>query len=410
MDDIAIKVDAVSKYYKLYKSSGDRLKEALNPFGKKYHKDFYALKNIDLEVKKGEILGIIGLNGSGKSTLLKLITGVLTPTSGKVVVSGNISALLELGSGFNPDFTGLQNIYFYGIILGYSKNKVREKLDEILKFADIGEFIHQPLKTYSSGMKSRLGFAVAVNVEPDILILDEVLAVGDAGFQRKCYAKIDEMFSKGCTVILVSHNDQAIAKMCTRVILLNDHQLVLSGKPKDVLLLYQDLTLEKDRSRRNGDINKPIPVNSKPDEMLSVSESDIYISEVKVIDKRGDTRAIVNCRESIWVALVIKYNFSQQQEVCLAFNIRDVQGVVMGGGVIEDVTLNGEGTTAVSKEIFQSFAPGKYFITGTCNKKVNGEWGIADRRQDAVFFEIKEWPEDGYWGSSYLAPLASPEP
>ena len=206
MDDAVIKLEGVSKYYRLYGSPRDRLKEALSPFGKMYHERFYATKNIDLEVKKGEILGVVGENGCGKSTLLKLITGVLVPSEGKVTVRGKITALLELDAGLNPEYTGVQNIYFYGAIIGYSREEMEQKYDEIVEFADIGKFIYQPLKTYSSGMKSRLGFALAVSVDPDIFIVDEVLAVGDMYFRRKCYNKIHELFEKGRTVMFVSHD------------------------------------------------------------------------------------------------------------------------------------------------------------------------------------------------------------
>ena len=182
MGDFAVKIENVSKYYKLYNSPKDRLKEALHPQGKPYHNKFFALSDINLSVKKGEIVGIIGSNGSGKSTLLKLIAKVLIPNIGTIEVNGSISALLELGAGFNPDFTGIDNLYFYATILGLPKTVIDEKIEDILTFADIGEYINQPLKTYSNGMKARLGFAIATEIDPDILIIDEVLAVGDAAF------------------------------------------------------------------------------------------------------------------------------------------------------------------------------------------------------------------------------------
>src|SRR5690554_6263265 len=191
--DIAVRVQNLSKAYKLYQRPIDRLKESLNPFKKKYHKEFYALKDMSFEIKKGETVGIIGKNGSGKSTLLKMITGVTTPTSGRVTVNGKISAILELGAGFNPEMTGLQNIYLNTSINGMSKQETDKKIDEIIAFAELGYFISQPVKTYSSGMKARLAFAVAINVEPDILIVDEALSVGDAAFQRKCFAKIEQI-------------------------------------------------------------------------------------------------------------------------------------------------------------------------------------------------------------------------
>jgi lipopolysaccharide transport system ATP-binding protein len=245
MDDIVISLKNVSKYYKLYNSPKDRLKEAFNISNKIYHKRFYATKNLDLEIKKGEILGIVGKNGSGKSTLLKLITKVLTPNEGTVDISGKISALLELGSGFNPEFTGMQNIYFYGTILGYSKEEMNEKLDEIITFAEIGDFIDQPLKTYSSGMKARLGFAVAVHIEPEILILDEVLSVGDVLFKRKSYAKMQEFFENGKTIIYVSHSANEINRLCTRAVFLLNGEIIMDNTPKLVTKYYEKYLFAK---------------------------------------------------------------------------------------------------------------------------------------------------------------------
>ncbi len=196
MSDIAISIQNISKVYKLYSRHVDLLKEFLNPFGKRYHQDFYALKNVSFEVKKGETVGIIGKNGSGKSTILQIIAGVLTPTNGNVIVNGKVSALLELGTGFNSELTGIENIYFSGMVMGYSEEEIDAKIDNILSFADIGDFVYQPVKTYSSGMYVRLAFSVAINVDPDILIIDEALAVGDIRFTQKCFRKIDEFREK----------------------------------------------------------------------------------------------------------------------------------------------------------------------------------------------------------------------
>ncbi len=189
----AIEVSSLCKIYHLYNTPIDRLKEALNPWRKKYHQDFYALKDVSFEVKKGDTIGIIGQNGSGKSTLLKILSNVLTPTSGDIKVKGRVSSLLELGSGFNPELTGIENVYFNGTLLGFTRQEMDTKLDDILSFADIGEFVRQPVKTYSSGMQVRLAFAVAINVNPEVLIVDEALAVGDIRFQQKCFRKIDEI-------------------------------------------------------------------------------------------------------------------------------------------------------------------------------------------------------------------------
>lgn len=237
--EIAIKVENLSKVYKLYNAPVDRLKEAIHPFKKKYHKDFYALNNINFEVVKGDNVGIIGHNGAGKSTLLKIITGVLTPSFGGFTTRGNISALLELGSGFNPEYTGLENIYFQGNIMGFSQEQIENKLDEILEFADIGDFIHQPFKNYSSGMAARLAFAVAINVEPEILIVDEALAVGDMAFQAKCTLRMKQLKEKGVTIFFVSHSLATVKALCNKAIYLSKGKLVAYGNVKEICQLYE---------------------------------------------------------------------------------------------------------------------------------------------------------------------------
>ncbi|NJD22533.1 MAG: ABC transporter ATP-binding protein [Melioribacter sp.] len=239
--NLVVKLENVSKYYKLYSSPKDRLKEALNPFGKKYHKEFYALKDISFELNKGECLGVIGKNGMGKSTLLKIIAHVIPPSSGKISVNGNVSALLELGTGFNPEFSGRQNIYFYGTILGFSKNQIEEKIEEIIRFADIGEYIDQPVKTYSSGMFVRLAFSVQTSLEPDILIVDEVLSVGDIFFQQKCHSRIEKLLSKGTSLIIVSHDMQLIEKYSNSTLVLSNGELLYRGNPHSAIQKYYSL-------------------------------------------------------------------------------------------------------------------------------------------------------------------------
>ncbi|MEI4768847.1 ABC transporter ATP-binding protein [Psychrobacillus sp. FJAT-51614] len=239
MDNLAIVANDISKKYKLYDKPIDRLKDSFRLTKKeKYSKEFFALKNINFDVKKGESVGIIGKNGSGKSTLLKIITGVLTPTSGSINVSGNISAILELGAGFNPDYTGIQNIFLSGTIMGYTKEQMEVKVPEIVEFADIGEFINQPVKNYSSGMYVRLAFAVAISVDPDILIVDEALSVGDIRFQQKCLRKIEEM-KKDKTILFVSHDLLQLNKFCDRLIWINEGHLEAVGDPEDITKQYQ---------------------------------------------------------------------------------------------------------------------------------------------------------------------------
>ena len=239
--EYAINVQDVTKIYKLYDKPIDRLKESLSPMHKNYHRDFYALRNISFQVKKGETVGIIGTNGSGKSTILKIITGVLTPTEGTAEVDGVISALLELGAGFNMDYTGIENIYMNGTMMGFSRKEMDEKLQDILDFADIGDFVYQPVKTYSSGMFVRLAFALAINVEPEILIVDEALSVGDVFFQAKCYRRMEEIRKSGTTILMVTHDMGSIIKYCDKVVLLNKGEFVAEGAPGRMVDLYKKI-------------------------------------------------------------------------------------------------------------------------------------------------------------------------
>lgn len=246
MRDIAIKVENLSKMYKLYDQPADRLKEALGIGRKKTrYKEHYALHNVSLQVQKGETVGIIGSNGSGKSTMLKIITGVLSPTSGSLEISGRISALLELGAGFNMEYNGIENIYLNGIMIGFRKEEIDRKMDDILGFADIGDFVHQPVKTYSSGMFVRLAFAVAINIDPEILIVDEALSVGDVFFQAKCYKKFEEFKQQGRTILFVSHDLGSVSKYCDRVMLLNHGLKVAEGNAKEMVDLYKKVLVHQ---------------------------------------------------------------------------------------------------------------------------------------------------------------------
>jgi len=238
IDDIAIKVENITKTYRLYDNHADRVKEAFHPLRKKYHHNFNALNDVDFEVRKGETLGIIGRNGSGKSTLLQIVCGILKPTSGSIQVNGRISALLELGMGFNPEFTGIQNLYINASILGLSQEEIDKRLDDIIAFADIGDFINQPVKSYSSGMVVRLAFAVAISVNPDILVVDEALAVGDEAFQRKCFARIKQIQEQGGTILFVSHGAGIVIELCNRALLLDQGELLIAGEPKQVISQY----------------------------------------------------------------------------------------------------------------------------------------------------------------------------
>lgn len=249
----AIAVENVSKKFRLFNSHKERLMELLHPFNRKYHREFWALKDINFIVEKGSTVGILGRNGSGKSTLLQIIAAVMKPTSGAVKTDGRISALLELGAGFNPELTGRSNVLFNGSIMGYSGEEMKERARLIEEFADIGDYIDQPVKFYSSGMFVRLAFAAAINVSPDILIIDEALSVGDAKFQHKCYKKFIEFQEEGKTILFVSHSADSIVRHCSHAVLLENGGIFTQGKPKDVINTYHEILFTGEPSTAKAD-------------------------------------------------------------------------------------------------------------------------------------------------------------
>jgi ABC-type polysaccharide/polyol phosphate transport system ATPase subunit len=250
----AIELNHLSKKYNLYRSTYDRFKEALHPFRKTYHNSHYVIKDISLSINEGDVLGIIGKNGCGKSTLLKILAGVLTQSEGQCIVKGKVSALLELGSGFNPEYTGIENIYFSASLMGFSNKEIKDKLQDIIDFADIGEYIHQPVKTYSSGMSVRLAFAVSVNIDPDILIIDEALSVGDIRFQQKSLRKMKDLMHKAKAIIFVTHDMGAVLNLCNRVIWLKDGEIFQEGTPDEVCKDYISFMSHNQISNKSHDL------------------------------------------------------------------------------------------------------------------------------------------------------------
>lgn len=291
--EMKINIQNVSKFYKLFNTPTDRLKESLHPFGKKYSHDFYALNDITFSVKKGECVALLGKNGAGKSTLLKIITGIVTPSAGDVSVHGTVAALLELGSSFNPDMTGLENIYLNASLIGFTRKETQAKLQSIIAFADIGDFLYQPVKMYSSGMFARLAFAVSINLEPDILIVDEILAVGDLRFQIKCMDKMKSLMSGGATVLFVSHDLGAVRRLCSRAIWLEKGKLLADGEVNFVCDRYAEFindnkekALEKEKEKRN------------------IQQSGIAeIVDVKVKDRNGRSKDIFQYNEMLEVEI-----------------------------------------------------------------------------------------------------------
>lgn len=313
---IMIEVKDVVKTYKLYKKPTDRLKESVFPTKKQYHENFNALNGISFEINKGDALGILGRNGSGKSTLLKLITGVLSASSGTIKVNGRMSAILELGAGFNPEYTGRENIYLNGLMIGLNRSEIDTKMDEIIEFADIGSFIDQPVKIYSSGMFARLAFAVAINVDPDILIVDEALAVGDVRFQMKCIEKMKELKAGGTTILFVSHATEQVKRFCNRAVWLKDGVIEAIGESSEIVDLYEDYM--KYSSGDNGESNMKI-VDSKVDDeidtdMILPSNPDIVASITQV-----------NINET-------KFKTFDQVEVQVEYEIYDkiIHGLLLG--------------------------------------------------------------------------------
>jgi len=315
-DDFAIRVEGVSKRFELYDHPRDRLKQFVLPrlrrlaglAARQYFREYWALREVSLEVRKGESCGIVGLNGSGKSTLLQIITGTLTPTLGRVSTQGRIAALLELGSGFNPEFTGRENVYMNGALLGFSRQQVVARLDEIQAFADIGDHFDQPLLTYSSGMQMRVAFAVATSFDPDILIIDEALAVGDAYFQQKCFHRLEKFKEGGGTMLFVSHDANTVKHLCDKALMIRDGRVISYGIPRDVIDLYQGLVAQKtDMSEREVVVtqNASSPVAwQKATTMTSNDEADLI--DFKLLDLGGQQVTHLESETPLTVQYVVK--------------------------------------------------------------------------------------------------------
>jgi len=357
----AIEVKDISKIYPLYANKRDKFKEAILPGKRNYHKDFHALKNISFNVEKGECVGIIGLNGSGKSTLLKIITGVITQTSGNIGINGRISALLELGAGFNPEYTGMENIFLNSTLMGYSDDKTRERLPQILEFADIGDFIYQPVKTYSSGMFVRLAFSIAINIEPDILIIDEALSVGDVFFQQKCFQKIRELTGKA-TVLIVSHDMNAMTKFCKRVMVMNHGQLVFDGEPQEAVTRYFKI--------KQGEFNQEQTIEILKNDSLDFSKYKIPDTE----QYSGNMNVLIT-------KYYYEFNGSPDAEICERGDVLHIWMVVEARIEIENLIVGYQVRDKYGNEIF-----GQTSLTSQV------EQFSLRQGESLIEFEI-QWPE-----------------
>lgn len=386
MRETAIRVENLSKVYKLYNKPSDRLKETLGL--KVSAKEHYALKNVNFEIHKGETVGIIGTNGSGKSTVLKIITGVVNPTKGNVIVDGRISALLELGAGFNMEYSGLENVYLNGTMIGFSEEEIDKKLDDILKFADIGDFIHQPCKTYSSGMFMRLAFAVAINIEPEILIVDEALSVGDVFFQAKCYRKFDEFKAQGKTVVFVSHDLGSVTRYCDRVILLNKGVIVDEGSPREMVDLYKRILVHQDGDKKASaaleeGFHRPFERN--PD-VLEYGEKEAEIVDFTMEDAKGVPTNTIQKMEEFVIRMKVRFHEDIYDPI-YAYTIKDKKGNELTGTntLYESISTGEQKKGSVQMITFRqkmNLQGGEYLLSLGCTGYRDGEFQAYHRLYD----------------------------
>lgn len=336
----ALRVENVSKQYRIYEHPGDRLKETLTRGRWKWHREFWALRDISFEIEAGTTTGIIGPNGCGKSTLLQIITGTLEPTHGGVWCDGRVSALLELGAGFNPEFTGVENVFMNGALMGFSRREMTEMLPRIERFAELGDFLYQPVKTYSSGMYVRLAFAVAISVEPQILIVDEALAVGDAVFQHRCMRRIKEMQEAGVTILFVSHDPGAVRALCSRAILLNQGRAIADGKPVEVLNQYQKIIMAREEAyeatvpeRSADEPETEAPLDELPDALhynYRHGDGTAHIRGVQLADAMRRRVQMIETGETLLVRVGIHFNADVEHPVC-GLLIRNRHGIHIYG-------------------------------------------------------------------------------
>jgi homopolymeric O-antigen transport system ATP-binding protein len=373
---VAVRVEAVSKQYRIYDRPADRLKETLTRGRWKAHREFWALKDISFEVEAGTTTGIIGPNGSGKSTLLQIITGTLEPTHGSVSLEGRVAALLELGAGFNPEFTGIENIFMNTALMGITKSETESLLPEIASFAEIGDFIYQPLKTYSSGMYIRLAFAAAIAVSPQILIIDEALAVGDAVFQHRCTRRIKQMQENGTTILFVSHDPGAVRALCSRAILLNAGHMEADGAPSEVLNRYQKIIMARETAY--AEISAPTP---SPDEVLILEDAahfdaprhtfrhgngDAEVIKVELLDTSRQRVEIIETGEQLFLRMYVVFHKAVEEPV-FGFLIRNRHGIHLYG-TNTDIQHAGIGPVEPGEVVEASFsfncwlAPDNYSI------------------------------------------------
>ena len=392
-EEVAISVSHVSKIYKLYDRNRDRLKEALHIGHNIHSREHFALDDVSFDVFKGETVGIIGTNGSGKSTILKIITGVLNQTAGDLTINGRISALLELGAGFNMEFTGIENIYLNGTMLGFSEKEIDDKLDSILEFADIGDFVNQKVKTYSSGMFVRLAFAVAINIDPEILIVDEALSVGDVFFQNKCYRKFEDFKKQGKTILFVSHDLGSISKYCDRVILLERGHKIGEGDPKEIIDMYKKVLVGQLESVVNTNKSESIDKGRKWKDLMQLNpNADEYgsglaeFTDYCAYDNGGTITNTIIKGDEFTVKVRVRF-FETIQDPIFAVSFKNMQGTEITGTntMFEKITTGtpkaGE-TVTVTFTQNMSLQGGEYLVSLGCVGYRDGNFTVYHRLYD----------------------------
>lgn len=401
MKELAISVEHISKVYKLYRGKSGRLKDALHLSRKKCYEEYYALSDVNFTVHKGETVGLIGTNGAGKSTLLKLVTGVLTPSAGQIEVNGKVSALLELGAGFNYEYTGIENIFFNGMLLGYTREQMEEKLPRIVEFAGIGDYIHQPVKSYSSGMFARLAFAMAIHVEPDILIVDEALSVGDIYFQSRCFKKMDEIRRDGTTILLVTHDMSSIIKYCDRVVLLNHGKVVKIGNPKEMVDIYKKILVgQYDENEEDTDGKRELSAEQGSwmssmrmnDKKVCYGSGKAKIIDFGVFDEEGRIAGMV-LKKSMF-SFKIKVEFFEDIEYPIfTYTVKNAKGAEVSGTntmfekIDFPIAKKGEKyvVTFTQKALLQG---GEYLLSFSCTGYQDGKFTVYDRLYDVTSLTV----------------------
>ena len=407
--EIAIEIKNLTKEYKMYPTKKDRLIEAVFP-GAQRHGTFRAMDNLNLEVKKGEILGILGKNGAGKSTLLKMVTGVVTPTSGEIITKGKISSLLELGTAFNMELTGIENIYQHGQVMGLTNEQIEERKQEIIDFADIGEHLYQPVKTYSSGMFARLAFSCAINVDPEILIVDEVLSVGDMAFQLKCFKKFDQFKKAGKTILFVTHSITDVLKNCTRTIIINSGKKIFDGGVKEGVERYKKIIVgldesiqpEKEEKKKisiEGDFKKEKAKNTwkshfnQNNNIIEYGNGQADVIDYGIFDENGKYLQSIDNAKDVILKSKIKFN-ADVNEPIFTMTLKDFNGLeVCGTNTLIEKIATGKyqkgDIVEVSFKTRLQVAPNKYTLSFSCTHfKPNGELEVLNRKYDALLVEI----------------------